>query len=109
MHQRGGVPDVPVLDRVRGPVGERADRPGRIVRCVVREHVGADHEQVMAVPALQNLFTALSRGLVPMMVPPVLWVDWYGTTVHAAVRAVAGLRCVGFIDLAMSLMRFAAC
>src|SRR5205085_9934588 len=54
------------------------------------------------------LLTALLRGLVPMMVPPVLCVLWYGTTVHGSVRALASFKRVGLIDLAMSLISAAA-
>ena len=51
----------------------------------------------------------LVAGLVPMLVPPVLWVLWYGTTVQGSVRATASLSRVGFIDFAMSLITCAAC
>src|SRR5450432_4718499 len=54
------------------------------------------------------LFTALFFRWVPMMAPPVLCVLWYGTTVHGSVRAVAGFIFVGFIDLAMALITWAA-
>src|SRR6476469_10741229 len=46
------------------------------------------------------LLSTLSRGLVPMIVPPVLCVLWYGTTVQLS-RADASFSFVGFIDLAM--------
>src|SRR5476649_1532228 len=55
------------------------------------------------------LFKTLLRGLVPMIVPPVLCVLWYGTTVQGLVRATAAFNLVGFMDLATSLMSCAAC
>ena len=43
-----------------------------------------------------------------MMVPPVLCVDWYGTTVQLS-RDDASLTCVGIHRLAMLLTRSAEC
>ncbi|KAG1455868.1 hypothetical protein G6F57_015214 [Rhizopus arrhizus] len=44
-----------VADRLRGPEGQGAHQPGRVVAHVLREHAGAHHEHVRHIPALQVL------------------------------------------------------
>src|SRR5262249_1503091 len=53
-HQWTGIFQIPVLDRIRGPISERADQAGRVVSRIMRKDVGADQEQVVAIPTLQE-------------------------------------------------------
>src|SRR6185437_12435788 len=53
LHQRSGVLEILVADRIRRPIGQRADGTGRVVAGVLRKHRRAHDEHVRHVPALQ--------------------------------------------------------
>ena len=63
LDQHPGIFDVSVLDGIRSPVGERANRSGRVVGSVMRKHIGADHEQIVAIPALQIFVERTVAGI----------------------------------------------
>src|SRR5690349_8590544 len=53
VHERARILEVLVLDRVRGPVGQGADRAGRVVAGILWKGAGTHDEYVRDVPALQ--------------------------------------------------------
>ena len=61
-------------------VSQGAHRARGITAAVVREIARTHHKQFSTSPVLRCVeLTTLSSGLLPVMVPPVLCVVWYGT------------------------------
>src|SRR5215469_1678910 len=63
LHERAGTLQVPVYDRVRRPIGERAYRVGRIIPGVLWEGGGTHDEQVGYVPTLQIAVQRAGLGI----------------------------------------------
>ena len=75
-HQRARVLEVARGDRIRRRVGQCADKTGRILGGVLREHRRAHDEQIVGVPRLADTCSRRSVfGSAPVIVPPVLCVD----------------------------------
>src|SRR6266436_5825045 len=76
VHQRARILQVLGGDRVGGPIGQRPDRPGRIVAVLLREHGSALEEQIVRAPRVHISVPEARWRIGADLGPPVLWVDW---------------------------------